>query len=96
MNLLKKARRNTYICEFQNIRDKNKVIKRGPWSFDNSLLFFQEPKGTTPLRRWNLGTTPFGFIFHQLPLVCFCRKYVIALANSIELLKESKNMRQNA
>lgn len=42
---IERAGRNIFLCKFKNIQDKNRAVKGGPWSFDNAILVFEEPKG---------------------------------------------------
>lgn len=80
---IEKEGRNLYLCKFGNQRDKNRVTKGGPWSFDSNLLVFDEPKGNTCLSSLSFRYTFFWIHFHGLPRVCYCRKYAEALGNSI-------------
>ncbi|KAL5827963.1 hypothetical protein ACOSQ3_019805 [Xanthoceras sorbifolium] len=36
-------RGNTFVFQFENVIDRNRVLKGGPWSFDNSLLVLEVP-----------------------------------------------------
>lgn len=80
---IEKAGRNLYMCKFGNQRDKNRVTKGGPWSFDNNFLVFDELDGNTSINALNFRYAFFWTHFHGLPRVCFYRKYAEALGNFI-------------
>lgn len=80
---IEKSGRNLYICRFRNQRDKNRVTKGGPWSFDSNLLLFEEPEGRISITELEFRYAYFWVHFHKLPRVCFCRKYAEALGNAI-------------
>lgn len=79
---IEKVGANAYLCKFRRIRDKARVIKGGPWSYDDVILVFEEPKGSSSVEL-NFIFIFFWINFHKLPRVCFCRKYVEALGNVI-------------
>lgn len=58
-------------------------MKGGTWSFDKSLLLFEDLKGGNGLDSLDFRYAPFWVHFHKLPMACFYRKYAITLANSI-------------
>lgn len=39
-----KAGRNTFLCKFRYKRDKTRIIRGGPWIFDDALVLFEDPK----------------------------------------------------
>lgn len=38
---------NVYRCKFKRIKNKDRVTRRGPWSYNDAILVFHEPKGST-------------------------------------------------
>lgn len=86
-----KAGKNLFICKFRNQRFKNRVIWGGPWSFDDAIILFEEPKGNSSIEELDFRYVDFLVHFHNLPRVCFCRKYAEALGNSIEKFMEAES-----
>lgn len=80
---IEKAGKNLYLCKFRNQRHKNRVIKGGPWSFDDVILLFEEPKGNCSVSFIEFRYVDFWVHFHPLPRVCFYRKYAMALGDLI-------------
>lgn len=85
--MIKKAGRNIYLCKFRNIRNMNRISKGGPWSFDDALLLFDEPKGNCNIIAFRYVS--FWIHFHNLPRVCFCRKYAEVLGNAISIIERA-------
>lgn len=76
-----------FLCKFKHKRDKNKVIKGGSWIFDDVMILFEEPKGNCSINALEFKYALFWVHFHNIPRVCFCRKYAEALENTIGVFK---------
>lgn len=46
---IENAGKNIFQCKFRFLRDKTRIIRGGPWSFDNAMLIFEELKGNCSL-----------------------------------------------
>lgn len=78
---MKKAGKNIYICK--NKREKNRIVEGRPWIYDKALLLFEKPKGNSGINALEFRYAQFWFHFHNLPAVCFSRKYATELGNAI-------------
>ena len=63
---LRKSRKTHSFTFFGNKRDKNRVTKGGPWSFDHALFMFDTQNGATHLHILTSDYAPFGFTFITL------------------------------
>lgn len=84
---IEKAGKNTFLHNFKKFRDKSRVVMGGPWSFDNAIMLFEDLKGGCSIEEIEFRYVPFWVHFHNLPRVCFCRKYAEALGNSIGIFE---------
>lgn len=86
---IEKAGRNLFLCKFSNQRDKTRITKRGPlelwWC---SPLIRRTKGGECNLNSINFKFISFWIHFHNLPRVCYCRKYTEALGNAIGVFEE--------
>lgn len=58
--------------------------------YDDVILIVDEPKGSCSVEELEFKFVSFWIHFHNLPRVCFCRKYVVALVNSIGSFEAAK------
>lgn len=56
------------LVEFEDIRDKCRVVRDGPWSFDKQLVLIKEVNGNQPIHRIQLTEALFWIRMHDLPL----------------------------
>lgn len=80
---VEKARKNTFICKFRRQRDKIRITKGGPWSYDDVIIKIDEPKANSYVEDLEFKLVSFWIHFHKLPRVCYCKKHAIPLGNSI-------------
>ncbi|KAF5464529.1 hypothetical protein F2P56_014601 [Juglans regia] len=57
------------LAEFESIKDKEKVLRGGPWSFDNHLVLMAEVDGRSQVHQIKLTTAAFWVRIHDLPLM---------------------------
>lgn len=80
---VEKAGTNVYLCKFKRTKDKARICRGGPWIYDDAIIVFDEPKANCCVEALDFQYVSFWVHFHKLPRVCFCRKYAVALGNSI-------------
>lgn len=68
---IESAGKNIFQCDFKFLRDKTRIIRGGPWSFDNALLIFEELRGNYSLNSIDFRYVSFWVHFLNLPRVCF-------------------------
>ncbi|KAK1565320.1 hypothetical protein Q3G72_024056 [Acer saccharum] len=61
---------NIFTFHFQNAEDKQKIIARGPWSFDDALIAMEEPEGKGDIQRMKFNKAEFWIQIHNTPLMC--------------------------
>lgn len=79
-----KIGRNLFSIRFRTEKEKRRITEGGSWIFDKALLIFESPKGQS-----HSSTLEFRYVnlwvhFHNLPMVCYSRKYAVVLGNAIE------------
>lgn len=57
------------LVESIDIRDKNHVIREGPWSFDKNLVMFVEGDGCLQVHQIEFKHALFWIHLHDLPLL---------------------------
>ncbi|XP_042950030.1 uncharacterized protein LOC122282137 [Carya illinoinensis] len=57
------------VVEFEDSRDRAKVIREGPWSFDKHLVLLKEFDGLIQISKLDLVKAPFWVRIHDLPLI---------------------------
>lgn len=87
---IEKAGTNVYLCKFRRTRDKARVTRGGPWSYDDAILIFDEPKGSSSVEELEFKFVSFWIHFHKLPRVCYCKKYAEALGNVIGIFEAAE------
>lgn len=87
---IEKSGRNLYLCKCRNQRDKARIWRGNPWSFDDSLIVMEELRGDNSVEELEFRYAFFWVHFHNLPRVCYCRKYTKALGNSIGTFEEAE------
>lgn len=65
------------------MKDKIRITRGDPWSYDGAILIFEKPKGSCNVESLEFKFVSFWVHFHNLPSVCFCKKYGMAYGNSI-------------
>jgi hypothetical protein len=61
---------NTFLIEFEEHRDKVKVLAGRPWVFENNLLILEDFDGLSPISSFNFDKAAFWVRMFDLPLVC--------------------------
>ncbi|TXG70236.1 hypothetical protein EZV62_005171 [Acer yangbiense] len=61
---------NIFAFQFSDPGDKRMVIAGGPWSFDNALIIFEEPKGRREIRDMQFKLAEFWVQLHNVPMLC--------------------------
>ncbi|XP_042988686.1 uncharacterized protein LOC122316216 [Carya illinoinensis] len=59
---------NIFLANFEDLRDKEKVLREGPWSFDKHLLLVQEVDGNKQVQQIKIREASFWVRLHDLPL----------------------------
>ncbi|CAB4268866.1 unnamed protein product [Prunus armeniaca] len=65
---VKDLRDNLFLFTFTTMRDKEMVIRRGPWNFDKQLVLLETPYGNRAPNRMVLQNADFWVQAHNLPL----------------------------
>ncbi|KAK9123219.1 hypothetical protein Sjap_012821 [Stephania japonica] len=68
------ARDYTYVFYFRYDYDRERVLKGGPWSFDNQHLVLIKPEGVGELEAFDFNCSSFWVQIHKVPLVCMTVK----------------------
>ena len=63
-----------FMVEFEDEKDKKKVLEMCPWSYDKQLILLQEFKGEQVPKEISLRWSPFWIQIHNLPLKCRTRE----------------------
>ncbi|XP_042968967.1 uncharacterized protein At4g02000-like [Carya illinoinensis] len=63
------------LVEFEDTRDKIKVMREGPWLFDKHLVLLKEFDGRLQIGKIELVHAPFWVRLHDLPLMA-CNEYI--------------------
>lgn len=63
------------LVEFEDIRDKTRVIIDGPWNFDKYLILVKEFDGVKQVKNIRMDDAFFLVRIHDLPLMA-CNEYV--------------------
>ncbi|XP_040991016.1 uncharacterized protein LOC121238254 [Juglans microcarpa x Juglans regia] len=58
-----------FLVEFENGRDKTKVLREGPWLFDKHLVLLKKMDGRLQVQQVQMTMTSFWVRFHDLPLM---------------------------
>ncbi|XP_035543083.1 uncharacterized protein LOC118346304 [Juglans regia] len=59
---------NLFLVEFEDLRDKERVLREGPWSFDKQLVLVQEVDGSKQVHQIKIQEATFWVRIHDLPL----------------------------
>ncbi|TXG66495.1 hypothetical protein EZV62_007770 [Acer yangbiense] len=62
--------RNTFAFHFSCRDDKDRVLKRGPWSFDDGFLVLEEPEGKGDISKMKFNRADFWVQIQNVPLMC--------------------------
>ncbi|XP_042974654.1 uncharacterized protein At4g02000-like [Carya illinoinensis] len=57
------------LVEFEDSRDRAKVVREGPWSFDKHLVLLKEFDSLIQISKLELVKAPFWVRIHDLPLI---------------------------
>ncbi|KAF2316288.1 hypothetical protein GH714_041629 [Hevea brasiliensis] len=74
---------NLYLFQFFYVVDLNRVVDRGPWSFNNPLLIFHKLEHREMPTRVSLFFVAFWVQIHDLPIRYFSESAAKQLGNSV-------------
>lgn len=67
---IEKTGANVFICKFRRSRDKIRITKGGPWSYDDAIIVFEEIRANCSAEALDFKEVSFWVHFHKLPRVC--------------------------
>ncbi|XP_042983301.1 uncharacterized protein LOC122312703 [Carya illinoinensis] len=79
---------NKMLVEFQQERDKEKVLRGRSWSFDRNLVCLQEVDGKSSLWDVVFSTELFWVQAHEMPMACMTRDIGKQLFSGMEKVME--------
>lgn len=68
--LFRQIEEGLFVVQFANMRDRNKVLKGRPWTFDNHLVMLQEIEGEVQPSNIAMTHCPFWLRIYNLPMDC--------------------------
>ncbi|TXG63928.1 hypothetical protein EZV62_010922 [Acer yangbiense] len=74
---------NVFAAYFKNTDDRKFIQAGGPWTFDRSIIAFEEPTGTREIEHMNFNRVDFWVQIHNLPLLCMTEDIGTFLGNMI-------------
>lgn len=80
---IKAMGRNTYLCNFNNSFEKDRIKRGGPWNYDRALLVIEDTQGASRISHTSFRYVNFWVHIHDLPMVCMRRKWAEKLGNSL-------------
>lgn len=80
--------RNTFAFHFSCSEDKVRVLKGGPWSFDDALMVLVEPGGKGDIKSMLFNKTDFWVQILNVPLICMTVETGKFLGSIIGTVKE--------
>lgn len=69
------------LIEFEDIRDKERLIREGPWSFDKQLVLVMEVKGHQQVHQIQIMEALLWVQLHDLPFIAR-NEYIVNLIGS--------------
>ncbi|TXG51391.1 hypothetical protein EZV62_023915 [Acer yangbiense] len=76
-------------------KDRNRVWRRGPWHFGNSLIALEKPIDTGNISKLGFNRANFWIQIHDIPILCMNRRTARWLAEQlgevVEILLESRD-----
>ncbi|KAK9178658.1 hypothetical protein WN943_027851 [Citrus x changshan-huyou] len=60
---------NRFIFHFHSNIDKKRILRAGPWHFNNSLITLVEPQGPGDISKIHFTKTPFWVQIHNSPII---------------------------
>ncbi|KAI9192043.1 hypothetical protein LWI28_017501 [Acer negundo] len=85
---IKAVEGNVFAFYFKNNADRRHILARGPWSFNSSIIAFEELIGTGDIRSMKFSKVEFWVQIHNLPLLCMPREVRKFLGKMIREVKE--------
>ncbi|TXG57174.1 hypothetical protein EZV62_018487 [Acer yangbiense] len=74
---------NVFAAYFKNTDDRKFIQASGPWTFDRSIIAFEEPTGIGEIKHMNFNRVDFWVQIHNLPLLCMTEDIGTFLGNMI-------------
>ncbi|TXG72599.1 hypothetical protein EZV62_001178 [Acer yangbiense] len=85
---------NVFMFYFINRADRDRVWRRGPWHFGNSLISLEKTSGLGNVANIEFNRADFWIQIHDIPILCMNRRTARWLAEQIgevvEILSESR------
>ena len=79
---------NRFIFYFHSNIDKKRILRAGPWHFNNSLIALVEPQGAGDISKIHFTKTLFWVQIHNSPIVCMNKETWLALGKLIGEVEE--------
>ena len=74
--------------EFENGKDKKRVIEMCPWSYEKQLVLIQDFKGELTPKEIDIRWAPFWIQIYNLPLKCRTKETKWAIGSSLGLVMD--------
>ncbi|XP_042964587.1 uncharacterized protein LOC122298799 [Carya illinoinensis] len=77
-----------FLVEFDDVSDKENVLREGPWTFDKHLVLFAEADGRLQVQQIKLETASFWVRLHDLPIMARNVHVGQKLGEKIDIVEE--------
>ncbi|KAK1554283.1 hypothetical protein Q3G72_010086 [Acer saccharum] len=74
---------NIFAFYFNSLEDRQRILKRGPWSFDRAIIVFVSPCGIGEIHDLKFKSVDFWVQIHNLPLLCLTEEIGFFLGSMI-------------
>ncbi|KAH9802979.1 hypothetical protein KPL71_001599 [Citrus sinensis] len=79
---------NIFIFRFASEGEKKRILHRGPWHFNNSLMVLTEPTGVGNIKQQNFTHTLFWVQLHNAPIMCMDKDIMREIGEKIGKVEE--------
>jgi hypothetical protein len=79
---------NLFLIEFEDARDKGRVLEGRPWVFEGNLFLVEDFDGHTSPAKFNFDRASFWVRMTNLPLACMGREVGLKLGASVGRVEE--------
>lgn len=80
------------LVEFDDVRDKQKILRGGPWSFDNSLVLLKQLEGALQVSKVCLFEASFWIRMYNMPFNPMNEKVGRLVREQIGIVEEVKGV----
>ncbi|TXG57706.1 hypothetical protein EZV62_015535 [Acer yangbiense] len=85
---IEQVKSNIFKFGFKTLKDRQRILKGGLWSFDRAIIVFEIPTGEREVEGMNFNSVDFWVRIHNLPLLCMTKEIEKFLGNMIGVVKE--------